>query len=387
MRNVRKKKVQSMFGSSIIHDMIAMNEHFMEHALHLAEKGIGTTSPNPRVGAVVVSKGEIAGEGWHEKAGAPHAEVAALRSAGGKAKGSNLYVTMEPCSTTGKTPPCTDEIVKAGVRKVFIGSVDPNPRNSGSGIEILRANGIEVEVGILEEQCRKLNEGFEKYVTQGLPFVTVKAAMSLDGKIATRTGESKWITGEQSRKRVHMMRNETDAIIVGIGTVMKDNPHLTVRGISEAIHEPKKIVVDARAEINLESNLLSETTAPSTIIAVTEAADNGKLQNIRNRGAEILLCADSNGRVDMKDLMKKLAEKGIVYTLAEGGGVLIAALLENGLVDKVALFYAPILIGGRDAVSVVMGEGFAEIDKAIRVDDITIETIGEDFLVQGYIRN
>ena len=359
----------------------------MKRALRLAKKGIGTTSPNPRVGAVMVSNGKIIGEGWHQKAGGPHAEVVALKKAGDNAKGSILYVTLEPCSTTGRTPPCTDEIIKAAVGKVVIGSLDPNPKHSGEGIEILRAHGIEAVTGILEEECRKLNEGFEKYIKRGLPFVTVKAAVSLDGKIATRTGQSKWITNERSREQAHVMRNKSDAIMVGIGTVKKDNPQLTIRCRTDTVHNPKRIVVDARAEIDIESNLLSQKTAASTIVAATESADRERLEQIQSRGAEILICADNNGRVDLKDLMKKLAEKGMIYILVEGGGTLIAGLLENGVVDKIAFFYAPILIGGKDAVNLVMGKGISRIDKAVRVEDITITEIDNDFLVQGYIRN
>jgi len=381
-----KKHVQSVFDSLIIPPMKDARERFMEYALRLAEKGTGTTSPNPRVGAVVVKSGEIVGEGWHRKAGDPHAEVIALEQSGEGARSSDLYVNLEPCCTYGRTSPCTDEIIRSGVSKVLVGSLDPNPKHSGRGIEILRAGGIDVEVGILEGKCRKLNEGYEKYITQGLPFVTVKAGMSLDGKIATRTGKSKWITGECSRERAHVMRNESDAIMVGIGTVKMDNPSLTIRCDVDEIHDPVRVVVDSRAEIDLKSNLLSTKTAVSTIIAVTQSAEEIKLEEIRSKGAEVLICQDNGGRVDSHDLMRKLAEKGIVYVLVEGGGTLIADLLENRIVDKVAFFYAPIIIGGSGAVNVVMGEGIDDIGQAIRVENIIRTDIEEDFLVEGYVK-
>ena len=367
--------------------MKQINIKYMERALLLAEKGIGATSPNPRVGAVVVKNNRIIGEGWHKKAGDPHAEVIALKEAGEKAKRATLYVTLEPCSTVGRTPPCTDAILKSGISKVVIGVIDPNPVNFHKGINFLKKNGIKVETGVLMDKCAKLNEGFAKYITQGLPFVTLKLAMSLDGKIATRTGDSKWITGEKARYRAHIMRNRSDAILVGINTVKKDNPHLTVRLEKTKINEPKKIIVDSQAEIGLESNILSDDLASSTIIAVTSAAPESKLQKISDAGAEILVCKDDNGRVDFTDLMRKIAEKGIIYVLVEGGGTIAAEFLEKRLADKIAFFYAPKIIGGKDAVAAIGGLGIDSITEAIEIKDMGITRIDDEYLIEGYIKN
>jgi diaminohydroxyphosphoribosylaminopyrimidine deaminase / 5-amino-6-(5-phosphoribosylamino)uracil reductase len=370
----------------IIRDMRNINEKYMERALHLAGKGIGTTSPNPRVGAVVVKNGDTVGEGWHKKAGEPHAEVIALKKAGKYAKQATLYVTLEPCSTTGHTPPCTDEIIRAGISRVIIGTTDPNPKHSGRGIKILANKGITVKTGVLEAKCMRINEGFEKYITQGLPFVTLKLAMSLDGRIATRKGDSKWITGEKSRKYAHILRNQSDAIMVGIGTVKQDNPLLTIRLKKSKIIQPKKIVVDARGEISTESNLLSADSASSTIVALTSLAPTWKLDEIGLTRAETIICKDNNGRVDLIDLMRKIAKKGIVYLLVEGGGTLVAGIIDSGLADKIAFFYAPVIIGGKDAVGAVMGEGVPKISDALRIGDIKLTRIGADFLLEGYIK-
>ncbi len=238
----------------------------------------------------------------------------------------------------------------------------------------------------VEKECRKLNEGFEKYITRGLPFVTIKAAMSLDGKIATRTGDSKWISHETSRKRAHLMRSQADAVMVGIGTAMKDNPRLTVRLDAANAHDPRKVIVDPQAEIPIDSRLLSPEIAPSAIIAVTKEPEDARVDSIKSRGAEVLVCAGKGQIVDLEDLMTKLAQKGIVYILVEGGGTLIAALLEKKLVDKLAFFYAPIIIGGKDALGPVMGKGVERVTDAIHVHNISLTEIEDDILVEGYIK-
>jgi diaminohydroxyphosphoribosylaminopyrimidine deaminase/5-amino-6-(5-phosphoribosylamino)uracil reductase len=365
--------------------MHSQDERFMALALELASRGIGTTSPNPRVGAIVARGAETVGEAWHRTAGGAHAEAAALDIAGEKSNGATLYVTLEPCSTAGKTPPCTEKIIEAGLARVVVGTRDPNPKHSGRGIDLLNAAGIETECGILERECRILNEGFEKYITRGLPFVTLKSALSLDGKIAAHTGESKWITCEESRALAHRMRNEADAILVGIGTVLKDDPELTIRHGIEKTHDPVRVVVDSHARMPVNSRLLSGGDAGTTILAVTRTADEQRVREIASTGAAVLPCGSTDEEVDLNDLMRKLAERGIVYVLAEGGGTLAAGLLESGLVDKIVFMYAPIIIGGKNAVSVVMGRGADDPGTAVRIKDIDIRRIGSNFVVEGYV--
>jgi diaminohydroxyphosphoribosylaminopyrimidine deaminase/5-amino-6-(5-phosphoribosylamino)uracil reductase len=361
------------------------DEKFMRLALRLAAKGKGTTSPNPRVGAVVVKGGRIIAKGWHRRAGEPHAEAIALDKAGGAAAGSTLYVTLEPCSTWGRTPPCTDGIIASGVKRVVVGAIDPWPAHRGRGLKILKRKGIAVTSGVLKQEAERLNEGFNKWVLTGFPFVTVKAALSLDGKIATATGESRWISGELSRGHAHRMRNESDAIMVGIGTVKRDDPSLTVRGNFREVHSPWRIVVDSRASIDLGCKLLSGPDARRTIIATTRSAPREKLDAISSTGAEVIVCREKDGKVNLPDLMKKLAERGILYVLLEGGGRLITSALEEGLVDKVAFFYAPKIIGGTEAPSVVAGKGASTLRDAIAVTDVSVRRFGSDIFVEGYV--
>lgn len=363
--------------------MTELDEKFMRMALRLAAKGKGTTSPNPRVGAVVVKNDVVVGRGWHRRAGEPHAEVIALKEADNAAAGSTLYVTLEPCSTHGQTPPCTDAIIASGVKRVVAASTDMYPAHRGRGFEILRKEGIEVTCGVLENEALKLNEGFNKYIATGLPFVTVKAAMSLDGRIATATGESKWISNERSREHAHRMRNESDAIMVGIGTVNRDDPSLTVRAKLRSVNDPWKIVVDSRASVSLSCRLLSQDSAAKTIIATTNRAPEKKVEAIAATGAEILLCREKGGKVSLRDLMRRLAVRGIRYVLLEGGAKLITSALEEGLVDKVAFFYAPKIIGGSEAPSVVMGKGARNLKDAIALKDVSVRRFGEDTLVEG----
>ncbi len=365
--------------------MADLDEKFMRLALRLAARGKGTTSPNPRVGAIVVKDGVVVGKGWHKRPGEPHAEVIALRKAGQAAHGSTLYVTLEPCSTYGRTPPCTDAITDAGVRRTVVAATDLWPAHRGRGFRILRRNGIEVTRGVLQAESQKLNEGFNKYVAKGFPFVTVKAAMSLDGRVATSTGESKWISNELSREHSHRMRNESDALIVGIGTVTRDNPSLTVRGKFPEIHTPWKVVVDSAASIGLNCKLLSGEAARTTIIATTRRAPGKKLGAITSTGAEIVICREKEGRVSLRDLMRKLARRGILYVLIEGGSTLITSALEAGMVDKVAFFYAPRIIGGSDAPSVVEGKGVKDLPYALAVTDVSVRRFGSDILVEGTI--
>ncbi|MGC8784043.1 MAG: bifunctional diaminohydroxyphosphoribosylaminopyrimidine deaminase/5-amino-6-(5-phosphoribosylamino)uracil reductase RibD [Armatimonadota bacterium] len=359
-----------------------LEEIFMRRALALARRGY--TAPNPMVGAVLVKDGRVVGEGYHRRAGMPHAEVEALRRAGEKARGATLYVTLEPCSHWGRTPPCTDALIEAGVRCVYAAMQDPNPQVAGKGFEKLREVGIEVQVGVLEERARQLNEVFIKYHTTGMPFVTVKAAMSLDGKIATHTGDSKWITDEPARRLVHRLRARHDAVMVGVGTVLKDDPLLTARlpRLKEPLHR-LRVIVDSRLRCPEEARVLSVEDSP-TLIATTASAPPEKVARLRERGVEVAMLPADDGRVDLRALMTMLAQRGVTGVLCEGGGTLIAALFARRLVDKVMFFYAPRIIGGREAPTAVEGDGCAHMEGCLRLDRVYWRKIGRDMMVQAY---
>jgi len=350
----------------------------MKRALTLA--GHGRTSPNPMVGAVVVRDGRIVGEGYHRRAGEPHAEVFALERADALANGADLYVTLEPCCHQGKTPPCTDAVIRSGVRRVFAAMADPNPVVGGRGIEILRSAGIEVQVGLMEPEAGKLNEGYIKRVTTGLPFVLWKAAMTLDGKIATRAGGSRWITGERARKEVHRLRSRYDAVLVGVGTVLADDPELTVRGIRGAVN-PLRVVVDSRASLPLDARALNSEA--ETLIAVTNRASEAQVENLRKAGARMLvLPAQADGRVDLRALMTELANQGVNSVLLEGGGELAASMLDLGLVDKGLIFIAPKIVGGRSAKTPVEGDGIELMSQALGVSKPGIRRFGDDIALE-----
>ena len=357
------------------------DEIFMHEALRIAKNAEGRTSPNPLVGAVVVREGKIIAEGWHRQAGTPHAEVHALNMAGELAKNSTLYVTLEPCSHFGRTPPCVNKIVEAGIKKVVVAMTDPNPKVAGRGIEILKSAGIEVEVGLLEDDAKKLNEVFLKWITKKMPFVTLKFACSLDGKIATSTGESQWISCEESRKFTHHLRDIHDAIMVGSGTLLADNPTLTTRLVEGK--NPVRIIVDSLAKTPLDFNVVADKKA-RTIFAVTENVPREKISALDNAGVEIIF-AGSGDKVDLKILLEKLAEREITSILVEGGGTLHFSLLELGLVDKIYAFVAPKIIGGKNALTAVEGAGFAELKNAVTLKNLTTEKIGDDILICGYV--
>lgn len=352
----------------------------MREALRLARNAEGRTSPNPLVGAVVVKDGRIIAQGWHRKAGTPHAEIHALNMAGELAKGATLYVTLEPCSHFGRTPPCAKAIVDAGIKKVFAAMKDPNPKVAGRGFEILQSAGVEVEVGLLEEEAQKLNEIFIKWVTKNLPFVTMKFACSLDGKIATVAGESQWISCEASRKFTHHLRDINDAILVGVGTVLADNPSLTTRLVEGK--NPVRVIVDSNARTPLDSKVLDKSAR--TIIATTSNASSEKISALKNLGVEIIF-AGSGERVDLKILMQALAEREITSVLVEGGGTINFSLLSAGLVDKVLAFVAPKIIGGKNSLTAVEGAGFEKLSDAVTLKNITAEIFGEDILIGGYV--
>jgi diaminohydroxyphosphoribosylaminopyrimidine deaminase/5-amino-6-(5-phosphoribosylamino)uracil reductase len=357
--------------------------YFMNLAMRLAIKAKGKTSPNPMVGALVVKNGKILGRGYHQKCGLAHAEIVALDEAGYNSKGATLYVTLEPCAHFGRTAPCVDRIIKSGLKEVIVGMIDPNPLNNGKGINIIKQHKIKVKVGVLEERLRKLNEAFIKYISKRIPFVTVKVAQSLDGKIATHRGDSKWITSDRSRSYAHRMRQNFDAIMVGVNTILRDDPKLDV-WFSEKL--PIKIVVDSQLSTPQNANIFS---ARNKIIIVTLSSRPGQEtenRKILSERAEILEVKEKEGQVNLKDMMKKLAQLGITNILVEGGGTLIGSLFDEGLVDKILFFFSPKIIGGKESISSVMGKGVARIDKAIKLKDIILRRLGEDFLIEGYVK-
>jgi diaminohydroxyphosphoribosylaminopyrimidine deaminase / 5-amino-6-(5-phosphoribosylamino)uracil reductase len=359
---------------------------YMKRALDLAKKGIGYTSPNPLVGAVIVKDGKVIGEGYHEVYGSHHAEVNAFKNATEDVEGATMYVTLEPCSHYGKTPPCANAIVEKKIKKVVIGLKDPNPLVAGKGIEILKNNGIEVVTGVLEEEGRKLNEIFLKYITTKLPFCILKTAMTLDGKIATHTGDSKWITNERSREFVHYLRHRVSGIMVGIGTILADDPMLNTRLANCEGSDPHRIIVDSNARLPLEAKILNMKSNANTIIATTELADKERIKLLENKGAEIILTPLKNGKVDLNYLMKELGNMKIDSVLLEGGGSLNYSALEEGIIDKVYTFIAPKIIGGSEAKTPVEGKGKSYMKDAILLQDIEIHSFDNDIMIEGYLR-
>lgn len=353
---------------------------FMAEALRLASLARGRTSPNPMVGAVIVKGDKVIGKGYHHQAGTPHAEVHALNEAGEEAKGSTVYVTLEPCSHFGRTPPCAQALIRSGVRKVVIAMQDPNPLVSGRGIEQLRAAGIEVEIGDMEAEARTLNEVFIKHITTGLPFVVFKTAMSLDGKIATSGGESRWITGEETRQWTHSLRDRYDGIMVGINTILADNPALTCRVANGK--DPVRLVVDSHLRLPLQSQVISSSLSSPLYVATTTAAPPGKLTALKNLGVHIFIY--DYCRVPLKQFMQDIANQGVTGILLEGGATLAWSMLEENLIDKVHFCIAPKLIGGHNAPSPFGGAGVEHISQAFRLDNLAMETIGEDYVFTGY---
>lgn len=356
------------------------DEDYMREALSLAKNGMGRTSPNPMVGAVVVKDLKIVGKGFHKKAGEPHAEIYALNEAGEKAEGGTLYVTLEPCAHFGRTGPCADAVIKAKISRIVVAMLDPNPKVAGKGIKKLEEAGIEVTLGTLEDEAKKLNEVFCKWITTGIPFVNLKIAMTLDGKIATKTGESKWITGEKSRAKSHELRNITDGIIVGINTVIADNPNLTTRLENTNCKNPIRIILDSNAKIPLNSKVLTDTQA-KTIVVAAESADIDKLNAIKNTVAEVLICGKE--RVDIKKLLKVLGEREITSLLVEGGGEVHYSFVEQKLFDRVYAFIAPKILGGRESHLAVAGVGFDSLSEAALLDNIEVQKLGADILITG----
>lgn len=359
-------------------------ERYMWSALDLARQGLGKTSPNPMVGAVLVKGGEVLGTGFHEKAGGPHAEIVALQEAGEKARGATLYTNLEPCSHHGRTPPCVDAIIKAGIKKVVVAMVDPNPLVSGAGIRRLREAGIKVRVGVLEEKARRLNEVFLKYITTKTPFLIVKMAMTLDGKIAVKSGQSRWITGQKSRKFVHKLRSMSDGIVVGIDTILQDDPLLNVRLDNGNKASPARIIVDSKGRLPLESRVVKSSAEIKTFLVTTELASSAKLASLESAGVEVIVLPSKNGRVDLQAMMRVLGKKEISILLAEGGGTLNYSFLSENLIDKIYFFIAPKLVGGKDAPTPLEGEGAEDLIDAWIVEDIEMKQLDQDLLIIGY---
>lgn len=361
------------------------HEKWMRRALELAQRGRGRTSPNPMVGALLLKEGRIVGEGFHARAGEPHAEANALSAAGSDAAGATLYVTLEPCVQHGRTPPCVDAILEAGVARVIIGTRDVNPQVAGQGVRSLVDAGVPVEAGILEEECRRLNEAYVTWMTERRPFVILKAAVSLDGKIATYRGDSRWISTEASRRRTHALRNEVDAVMVGAETVVRDDPELTVRLLEGDVRNPLRVVVDSALRIPPTSRLLTERPEVKTLVATTAKAPMERREAVEALGREVLVLPERDGRVDMPALMEKLAEREVLNLLLEGGGQLNASMLEAGLVDRLHVVIAPMLIGGREAPTLLDGLGAGSIKEAWRLKDLRIEEVEGDLHVEASV--
>ncbi len=362
-----------------------MKDHayYMSMAMNLALKAKGLTSPNPMVGALVVKNGRVIGRGFHEKAGLAHAEVAALDEAGKNSRGAILYVTLEPCTHFGRTPPCVDRIIQSKVKEVIIGMVDPNPLNNGKGIQILKNHKIKVKVGLLEEKLKAINAPFVKYITKRMPHITVKVAQSLDGKIATRTGESKWITSEKSRDFSHRIRQNYDAVMVGVNTVRRDNPKLDAWFSRK---QPVKIVIDSQLSTPQDANIFANNSKVIIVTVPTKPGQETENRNILAQKAKIMEVKAKFGQINLKDMFKNLARLEITSILVEGGGTLIGSLFDEGLVDKVLFFISPKIIGGKEAVSSVMGKGISRLDRAVILKNIKLRRFKEDILIEAEVR-
>ena len=356
----------------------------MRRALELAARAEGRTRPNPAVGAVVVADQKIVGEGYHPAAGEPHAEVFALKAAAGRTAGADLYVTLEPCSHQGRTGPCTEAIIAAGIARVYVGTQDPNPQVAGSGIRRLQQAGIQVEVGLCEKDCRRLIAPFAKHITTGLPFVILKSAVTLDGQTATSTGDSQWISNTQSREEVHRLRDRVDAIMVGVGTVLNDDPRLTTRlpGGRDAL----RIVVDSHLRTPSQAALLHLESAAKTLIAHLATVPEDRCSQLTSDGAVLLQAAEKEGRVDLHDLLVQLGKRGVQSILLEGGAQLNAAFLKEGLIDRMMIFVAPKIIGGNGGYGIFAGQGVSCLADASQLQDIRINRFGDDVLIEGEMK-
>lgn len=360
---------------------------YMKEALSLAAKGRGMTHPNPMVGCVVVSGGEVVGRGYHRGPFTPHAEVEALRAAGDRARGAALYATLEPCDHHGRTPPCTEAILAAGVKRVAIAVADPNPGVKGGGARKLRRAGLMVEMGLMEEEARELNAAYFKYVRTGTPLVTLKAAVTADGKVAARGGASRWITGEKARRMAHRMRRESDAVMVGRGTVEADDPELTVRMVPlGGASPPLRVVVDSRLSLDLGCRL-AQGGDPRVVIATTRRHDEKKAAALRERGVEVLVMREAEGRVDLPELLAFLGKLEVAQLLVEGGPTLSSSFLDAGLADRLALFVAPKVFGDGEAPAWAGGRVVTDPSQALQLRWKRARRLGEDILVEAAVGN
>ncbi|MEX1047067.1 MAG: bifunctional diaminohydroxyphosphoribosylaminopyrimidine deaminase/5-amino-6-(5-phosphoribosylamino)uracil reductase RibD [Actinomycetota bacterium] len=361
-----------------------MDETYMRRALELAELGRGLVSPNPLVGAVVVSGSEIVGEGYHEGAGKPHGEVIAIQAAGNRSRGATLYVTLEPCNHFGRTPPCTDAILSAGIARVVAAIPDPNPAVDGGGMAKLGEGGVEVVSDVLPIEATRQNESFLKFVSTGRPFVTLKLAATLDGKIAARDGSSTWITSDEARADVHRLRGASDAIVAGSGTVLADDPRLTVRDPDYRGTPALRVVADARGRVSNTAGVF-DGTAP-TLVATTDASDADRRESWASKGADVVICRPGpDGGVDLVDLLAALGGRGIQSALLEGGSTLAFAAVREGIVDKLFLYLAPKLLGGSDAPGILGGKGFTTLQDAREVEITKVDRVGPDLRLEAYV--
>ena len=357
--------------------------YYMKMAMQLALKARGRTSPNPLVGAVIIKNGKILAKGFHHRCGCDHAEIDALKNISSKVKGAMLYVTLEPCGHYGRTPPCVEAIIKSGIKHVVIGTKDPNPVNNGKSIRQLNKAGIKTTVGILKDDLQKMNESFFKFIRHKMPFVVIKCAQTLDGKVATVTGSSKWITSWKTRDFSHRLRDDFDAILVGINTVVKDNPGLNG---SSAKKKLKKIILDPQLKISLKANLFKKTNARDIIIVTASKANRQKACQFQNKGIQIVSCPTLEGNFNLKWLFRQLALKEITSILVEGGSKTAGKILKSGLADKMWFFVAPKIIGDQNALSACHGVGIRDVSKALKLKDVNVQRVEEDFFIEGYLK-
>lgn len=365
-------------------DQRQIDEQYMRQAVQLARQGRGRTSPNPVVGAVIVKEDRIVGRGWHQKAGAAHAEIHALTEAGSAAKNATIYVTLEPCCHHGRTGPCTEAILAAGIRRVVVAMTDPNPLVAGCGIGVLRERGLMVDTGVLADESAQLNAAFIKWISCKLPFVTLKNGISLDGKIATQSGDSRWITGPESRLEVHRMRDVSDAIITGVGTVLADDPELTTR-LPEGGRSPVRVVLDRLARTPLEAKILNVQAAP-TMIFVSEAAPLNRREALAETGAEVVIAPEKAGRIDLSFVLSELGRRCLTNVMVEAGGTLNSAFLFGNYVDKVVMFIAPKIIGGSGAPGPYGGSGCELLSGAVELEALVVRQLGGDLMVEGFVK-
>lgn len=363
--------------------------YFMKIALDLARKGQGYTSPNPMVGAVIVNDGEIVGRGYHQSAGKAHAEVIAIEDAGAASKNATLYVTLEPCNHTGRTPPCTERILEAGIKRVVVAMQDPNPHVKGGGMQYLSDHDVDITPGILEAEAQRLNEVFVKFIRTKRPFVILKCAATLDGQMASRTGDSKWVTGTKARQHVHRLRHAVDAIMVGIGTIKMDDPRLTTRIDNRSGRDPVRIVLDTHLSVPENAKVVQQRSRADTLVVTGEVSAIPALAKkkafLEEAGVRVMEAAVNEDGIDLEALMIALGKRDITSLLIEGGGQVIASSLAAGIVDKIAFFYAPKIYGGNDGVSICNAKGPALMRDAVPVKDLTVQRFGDDILLEGYV--